>query len=249
MTPWVQRSRLVTDETFVTYDVWSGSKEFDVTPELALVDPLLADRARAQLMPPDDTLARLQYLTAISRMASLAQRIPESGRRRTPTTSSARGAGTTHRRSIIVGGGAAVSVLAMALLLGVRVILSGSPAEADTVVVQTPIVDSVPNALVAPKLTEGRALERNPPAAVSQRFAWAPASGASGYHVELFRGASKIFETDTRDPFVAVPATWKIGQRVHALAPGRYRWYVWPLISGRRSATAIVQARLEVPAS
>ena len=233
----------------MTYDLGSGSREFDVTPELVLVDPLLSERARAQLMPPDDTLARLQYLIAISRMASLAQCIPESELRRSATVSTTRRTGTRHRRSMIVSGSAAAGVLAMALLLGVRVHLTGGPAEADTVVVDTPIVDFVPDALVAPNPTAGRARGRDPLAAVSQRFAWAPAPGASGYHVELFRGASKIFETDTRGPFVTVPTTWKLGQRVHVLEPGRYRWYVWPLISGRRSGMAIVQARLEVPAS
>jgi len=88
---------------------------------------------------------------------------------------------------------------------------------------------------------------RPAPASGARRLAWAPVAGASGYHVELFDGRSRVFSADTRRPEIVVPATWRLDGRTHRLAPGEYRWYVWPVASGRRATQAIVQARLDVP--
>jgi len=82
-----------------------------------------------------------------------------------------------------------------------------------------------------------------------RRFAWAPAADATGYHVELFRGASRVFSADTSEPQLTIPAQWKQGGQQRSLVPGEYRWYVWPVVSGKRASQAIVQARLVVPAS
>jgi hypothetical protein len=83
-------------------------------------------------------------------------------------------------------------------------------------------------------------------AAGSRRFAWAPSPGVSGYHVELFRGATLIFSSDTKRAEVVVPRTWRFGGRAERLSPGGYRWYVWPVVSGRRASQAIVQAKLDI---
>jgi len=69
-----------------------------------------------------------------------------------------------------------------------------------------------------------------------------------GYHVELFRGPTKIFESDPKSATVTIPARWTFAGRSQSLEPGDYRWYVWPLVTGRRTAAATVQAKLVVPA-
>jgi hypothetical protein len=79
-----------------------------------------------------------------------------------------------------------------------------------------------------------------------QRLAWAPVARSSGYHVELFRGNSLVFATDTRSPTVTIPAKWSFDRREHVFEPVAYRWYVWPIVSGKRTTRAVVQARLVV---
>jgi hypothetical protein len=80
-----------------------------------------------------------------------------------------------------------------------------------------------------------------------RRFAWAPASRATGYHVELFKGSSLVFRADTTEPKILIPASWKIDGRRQGLVAGEYRWYVWPVVSGRQASGAIVQTKLVVP--
>ena len=54
----------------VAYDHTSAQNEDGITPELALVDPVLAELARSRLAEPDDTLARVGALVQTSRIAS-----------------------------------------------------------------------------------------------------------------------------------------------------------------------------------
>jgi hypothetical protein len=198
-----------------------------VSPELALVDPELAVRAR-ELLEPRDTIDHLEQLSAIARRSALA-----SG----ADTNSASPAATqrrVRRRSARAAAGVATAVaMSAALLLGVRVDLRGSDAVADP---------TTPSSIVDPA--------QEPPAGVRaqapQRFAWAPTDGAAAYHVEVFRGATKVFAADTKQPLAELPASWTYGGALQRLDPGEYRWYVWPIVEGRRAASATVQARLIV---
>jgi hypothetical protein len=227
-----------------------------VSPELVLVDRALAERVQLRLREPDDTLARIEARVQASRRAALAQRsieMPRPSRPRVVLEPARRVARvrTRRRRPAAFAGVAAAGMLTVGLLLGVRVDLAGNPAGADATV-----VDSVP-AVVVPK-TDTEQTETQPPpppparadpAPEAQRFAWAPVPGASGYHVELFLSSSRVFAADTARPAVTVPPSWKFAGRTRRLVRGEYRWYVWPVTSGRRAARAIVQARLTIPSS
>lgn len=83
--------------------------------------------------------------------------------------------------------------------------------------------------------------------AATRRFAWPPVAGATGYHVELFKGSALVFRNEKAKPEILIPRRWRFDGRVRRLEPGEYRWYVWPVVNGRRKATAIVQAKLVVP--
>ena len=83
----------------------------------------------------------------------------------------------------------------------------------------------------------------------ARRFAWAPVSTATGYHVEFFHGQSRIYARDTTRPQVTVPARWMYEGAVRALRQGEYRWYVWPIVAGQRDTQAAVQATLTIPAA
>ena len=84
-------------------------------------------------------------------------------------------------------------------------------------------------------------------AAGTRRFAWPPVAGATGYHVELFKGSALIFRNETKKPEILIRSRWRFEGRLRRLEAGAYRWYVWPRVDGQRKAQAIVQAKLVVP--
>jgi hypothetical protein len=80
----------------------------------------------------------------------------------------------------------------------------------------------------------------------ARRFAWAPVSGAVGYHVELFRGNDRVLAQDTKEPVLELAPSWRYQGRTVTLTPGEYRWYVWPVTASGRGTEAVVQAKLNV---
>lgn len=57
---------------------------------------------------------------------------------------------------------------------------------------------------------------------------WRPVARASYYNVQLFRGKTKVLSAwPTRARFRLHPR-WTYLGRQHRLAPGTYRWFVWP---------------------
>lgn len=223
----------------------------DVSPELVLVDPTLGDHARTQLADPKDTLARVDALIQASRLASLARLSMEEPTRRAPhVIRTARRISTIEQsKSVLLAGATVAGMLVIALVVGVHVDLSGTPAGADTTVIDevaVPLLPQAPNPGAGSHPRAGRS-PRQPNQPEPQRFAWAPVRGVSAYHIELFRGSSKVFEADTRQPAITIPARWAFGGRTRSLQPGDYRWNVWPVFSGGRAARAIVQAKLAIP--
>lgn len=250
----------------VQYAAADGSTTSDVTPELVLVDPALGEHARAWLPDTGDTLRRIERRVHAHRIAaSRAGRAgslgvpeppaPDARELAQPAPARSR---AWHRRSALLAAGLSACALSAALLVGVRVELDGNPASADTAaigepptpVVTTPTTPELPATREKPKAkTPTRTRPRRAQAVQPEprRFAWAPAAGASGYHIELFRGSTLVFSADTPQASVSVPPSWRLRGTRRTLEPGQYRWYVWPLISGRRAAGAIVQATLEIP--
>jgi hypothetical protein len=60
-------------------------------------------------------------------------------------------------------------------------------------------------------------------------------SGASYYHVQLFRQGKRILAAWPLEPQLALRQSWKWAGRSYRLTPGRYRWFAWAGF-GRRSA-------------
>lgn len=218
-----------------------------LSPELALVDPELAAHARANLAEPRATLPkngrslwtqadedRSRALTALSGAALALDERPA------PRVQD----GRSWR---VLVGVAAVTVLSL-LLFDVRVQVGRTPASAETPQTRAaaPATPSRPPSASVPRpVQKPRAEGATKPQA--RRFAWAPAPGASGYHVEFFRGSVRAFSANTTGPALTVPARRKDAKKTRSLAPGEYRWYVWPVVSGTRASSAIVRATLVVP--
>jgi hypothetical protein len=93
----------------------------------------------------------------------------------------------------------------------------------------------------------------SPPAAATKSeartFAWAPAPGATGYEIQLFRGNDRVLVERTGETKLKIGPRWTYEGRTMSLQPGRYRWYVWPLgAGGARSDRPVVQARVLIGA-
>ena len=208
-----------------------------VSPELALVDPELRRTARALLVSPEAPHAPPSSPVPIG--------TPLFGRR--TGGEAVRSPVKEHRSRRLLISVAAATMLAL-LLFDVRVEVGERPAAADPSAFAPGAGSAVPaptGPVSVPR--SGRASSKKPFRATDRRFAWAPVSGASGYHVEFFRGSTRVFADDTTDPLLTVPAEWKLDGSKRALRPGTYRWYVWPMIEGRRQPHAVVQATLSIP--
>ena len=223
-----------------------------VSPELVLVDPVMAAAARQRLPEAADSLTRAIRVAARSStpdskaLVALATAALEMADESLPPFGG-RGA----RSWGIVGGVAAATVIVL-LLLDVHVQVGRTPASAETAAIGKPPVDQSTKGQHAqrgetqqPSSSSGRLGHRAAPQ--SRRFAWAPTPSASGYHIELFRGTGRVFSSDTIRPQITIPAHWRLGGQRRSLTPGEYRWYVWPVVSGQRASQAIVQAKLVVP--
>ena len=93
---------------------------------------------------------------------------------------------------------------------------SPSPAPRRRVRLLLPIADATVNA-------------RRPPL-----LRWTPVRRASYYNVQLYRRGRKILSSWPARPRYQLKRRWTFGGKVRRLAPGRYRWYVWPGF-GRRA--------------
>ena len=253
----VERSLGVSDELPVTARS-SGALAADpidvLSPELVLVDPSLREAwqrcvdhgdprpepARAPARSVDDPAAAVRTLARVALDADVRPR-----RMSLPNVSQLR---------LVAGAAAAAAVVAIAFLAAdaglpgadeSRVADAGAPAEAPAgeVALTTPT-----------SVRERRVRERSPtgarattiPGPMARRFVWAPVEDATGYHVELFLAGARVFANDTPGAEIEIPAKWRFDGRRHELEAVAYDWYVWPVVAGKRSPTAVVQATLVV---
>lgn len=206
-----------------------------VSPELVLVDPELGARERARLPEP---VVDSRLVSAEVGLGPTSHHPVRTLKASSPT--SAGGRPSLRRQSWRVPTGVAAAIVVGLLLLDVRVEVGRSPAAAET---SSALPAATPEA--APP-----APSRDPsPQSEVRRFAWARVKGAARYHIEIHRGQMRIFVRETRKPEVTVPRAWILDGQPQALRPGEYRWYVWPIVSGRRAGQAVVQASLSIPAA
>ena len=207
----------------------------EISPELVLVDPELAKAARSRLRPPTTAPpVRPELVT------------PPRPWMREPLVEHEQQPERQASRRVLIGV-AAATMLAL-LFFDVRVEVGEFPASAEPEAIESraPAVPvRPPKQSPAPKATTRKRPTLQAP--TSRRFAWAPSDGASGYHVEFFRGSTLVYARETTRPELDVPARWRHDGVLRSFRPGEYNWYVWPVIGGRRAARASVQTTIAIP--
>ncbi len=192
-----------------------------VSPELALVDPVLRRRLQA-LAPTPPPLH--QAPPRVARAAgSAGGDTPEEALR---TADEPR---TTHISfgRVRLGGIALASCIAF--VLGAK--LAG-PAD----LTATQATPSASAAQLSPPNDLRAAVDRS-----VQRLAWAPVAGATGYEVAFYKGGDRVFHSQTPRPWVDLSGAVR-----QALPPGSLTWYVWPTRCGLRDATPVVRSQLSL---
>jgi hypothetical protein len=232
-----------------------------ISPELALVDPELADRARRDLAEHRERLRRERRLAAAPATpetplpAASAPRLiymPRPARTRLPAPPAAAPvAVATRRRSTRWSrrGRTALALFVVYALVGwiafrvARHELRGHPA-AD--------IATSPGAEAEAPTPTGS--EPKIPAAITRTarprtFVWLPVRGSTFYEIRIFRNDREIFEARTRKARLTLPRTWRYGGTSYRLKPGAYRWLVLPGFGTRtrpRYGAAVVSATLRV---
>jgi hypothetical protein len=222
----------------------------ELTPELALVDPELAARARERLnngdvlqrAAPDPVVESAPVVEQIPSAEASRRPAPEPFRWR-PDPSELEEA--TPRRRVRRFGRALLVAVA---ILGVIAVALVAPSlfledQAATLTAESP--QSAATATATDDATGPEA----PAAGGPRSFGWVPVAGARHYHVAFYRGKEKIYEAWPRGPRLVLQPQWTFKGRRFSLSPGQYRWVVRPGFGARRTGrygAAFVDASLLV---
>ena len=161
--------------------------------------------AAAQVLPqPRDHAVRLRIATGADAAALRISRVPGRGGHSRSTLYQGPPRGFTDRH---VSNGHRYRYIVTSLDQ------AGNPARRRLAVVPGPrLLGPAPGATVT----------------VPLQLRWTPVRGASYYNLQLFRDGRKLMSTWPTRASTRVGPRWRFAGRVRRLAPGRYRWYVWP---------------------
>jgi hypothetical protein len=70
--------------------------------------------------------------------------------------------------------------------------------------------------------------QASPSATGARRLRWKRVSGASYYNLQLYRNGRKILSAWPHGSQLQLKRRWTFSGRKYSMAPGTYRWYVWP---------------------
>jgi hypothetical protein len=221
-----------------------------VSPELALVDPSLRERllGGAPLAGPPSGPVERPPKTTKSDTEKLLEQIPAR-------TEPSDGSGSYRRRltaPLVVG--VFSSLLTLGAVAAVLELRAGDGPSATPPSTSSRPPDLSPQSTPASSTTTQHRPTRTTPPATARparelRFSWAAVAGATSYDVAFYaRGAHDklVLELSTRTPTAVVQVREAGSKAAHSLAPGPYRWYVWPVRATGRDSVAVVRSTLTV---
>jgi hypothetical protein len=193
-----------------------------VSPELALVDPVLRRRLLAALEEPPSPSEDARP----ERETGPGEAVPADPRERDLTA--AVSPATPPQRRVRLGVVAAASAAAFVL---------GAKFARPSYINPQPQTGSAASA--------GRSSPTNTggPRSEALMLAWTAANGATGYEVAIFAGHRRVFAADTGAPSLSLSAP--LAQTLLPLGP--LTWEVWPIRARALARTPIVQSRLTLP--
>jgi hypothetical protein len=244
-----------------------------LTPELVLVDPDLARRARKQLPEKEPEHRRVAVEQGPAAQAPLFGFVQP-----TPSTHVV---DRQHRSRKPPRGGRVLVLLILSVAAAVAILrveplkhffwesreATVVPAGDDESAAGVPRGDTLATPKPGPKpqagSTQRTAPSRRsakpktqraiPPAAQPPRaFAWVAVPNATYYFVQFYRGGDEIFRARPSAPRLLVPAQWTLKGHRYSLTPGRYRWSVRPGFgrqSQARYGQPVVRAKLVIQRS
>jgi hypothetical protein len=237
-----------------------------LTPELALVDPDLGRRARAQL--PDQREREQPRRPRVALAPPVATPTPPAPPpvtqpvrpapvRAAPRPVRRRSRGKAARRLVLLVILAAAAAFAVMRVEPLKHFFWKSHAAtvaplSSARATSTPTTASRPrHGPTAPprRHTSAPAKPRTPAASASRTFVWPPVAGADYYLVVFSRAGHKIFRARPSSSRLVLPAHWTFRGTHYSLVPGHYSWLVRPGYGPRargRHGPATVRAKLVI---
>jgi hypothetical protein len=232
-----------------------------ISPELALVDPELAERARRDLEEQRNRLRReldmaaarrtpqpwvpdrpAPRLTYIPRPTHTALPAPPPA---APVAAGARQRATrrSRRRRMAL---ALIVVYTLVGWIAFRIARHELRGHTGAQIRRSPDAEAEAPSPTRSKPKIPAAIART---ARPRTFVWLPVHGSTFYEIRIFRNDREIFEARTTEPRLTLPRSWRYGGTTYRLKPGAYRWLVLPGFGTRsrpRYGAAAVSATLRV---
>jgi hypothetical protein len=228
-----------------------------ISPELVLVDPELAELARARLPERPDFIAELASKRTVPAATEAipppepVEPAPPPSRRRAVSTLALLGATALGLLvGVEIGGRNTPETLRNAQFIPTQEIsssatprrrqpkASGVQAAKAARRAAKPSRTRSPSGSKAKRTRRARSVHRaaapKSTRPSSPTLTWSRVRGASYYDVRLFRGPVRILDLWPSKPKVQVPRSWVYGGAHYRLQAGRYRWFVYPGV-GKRS--------------
>ncbi len=248
-----------------TPDLAQTSLDEPLTPELVLVDPDLARRARDQLptgVPHRRRLKVEQKRAAQEPLFGFVQPAPSADviDRQRPSRKRLRARGLA---VLIAAAAGAVVFLRVEPLrhFSASHDSASAPGATSSSATTLPLPPAAPptsrrlrpagHAQSSTPTDKGtKATSRVAPrTATTRAFAWVAVPNATYYLVQFYRGGREIFEARPTSSRMLVPGQWTFKGRRYRLTPGRYQWSVRPgfgRTAEKRYGQAVVRAKLVI---